>query len=115
MSLREKLLAFKVKEESVTIEGMDFLLVGLTHLERAKGFAEGRDKKGMMPPGRFDVNFLEMCVRDPETRETVMTWKQWHEVPAHIVAPLVDKIRKMNGFDAEDLGKEPDDTSETAN
>jgi hypothetical protein len=114
MSLRERILAKKIKEEIVTVDGDDYLLIGLSTLDKAKCFSEGRDKKGVMPDGRVELNFLEACVRDPSSRELVMNWKEWQTVPSDITGPIVSRIRQIVGLDAEDLGKKQDDTSETA-
>ena len=112
MSLKERLLSKLPKSETVSVDGESFLVRGLTHLSRAKCFSDGRDKKGDMPAGRVELNFLSECVCDPETQQTVMNWSEWSSVPSHITGPLVSKVRELNGLDSEDIGKKQEDTSE---
>lgn len=114
-SLRERVLARQQRTQAVCIDGETFVVKSLSHLDRAKCFTDGRDKKGDMMPGRSEANFLSACVCDPETQSTVMDWKEWTGVPAYITGPLISVIRELNGLDLEDIGKKPEDTSETQN
>jgi hypothetical protein len=113
MSLRDKVLSKQAKTQTVVVDGDTVLVRSLPHLDRAKCFTDGRDKKGDMAPGRSEANFLAACVCDPETSSPIMDWKEWSTAQDYITGPLLSVIRDVNGLDAEDLGKKPDDTSDT--
>ena len=112
MSLKERTKAKQTKSVIVTVDGDDYLVVGLNHLDRARCFNEGRDKKsGNMPDGRTELNLLGECVCDPETKQPLMDWSEWKDVSSHVTAPLVSVIRECNGIDEEDLPKKPGNTA----
>jgi hypothetical protein len=115
MSLRERTQAKKRKSIVVTVDGDDYLVIGLSHLDRAKCFNEGRDKRGDMPAGRIELNLLGDCVCDPETQQPLMDWTEWKDVSSHITAPLISVIRECNGIDEEDLPKKHVPTGQATN
>ncbi len=108
MNLREKLLAKKCPERLVTIDGDEYLVVGLSRLARAELMDSApRDKDGKL----VDVNdieraFLSACVCDPASRTPLIQSHEsalWDQVPTTITSVLIKLIREFNGLDAEDV------------
>jgi len=112
-SLREKLLAKKVKTEDVEIDDCCFKVIGMQRKERSDYMTASRKKDGKLDTDLLESKLLSACVRDPETNESIMTALEWDEVPSHITSALIQAVMRCCGFDNDDLGKKSDSTGET--
>ena len=110
MSLKEKLKAKRCPEKIIEADGDQFLVIGLSRLQRSVVMAQVRGPDGRTTdPDKLEKLFLCECVRDPETRERVIEAidiNEWDDVPASIVARLVAAIADVNQLDEEDRGVE---------
>jgi hypothetical protein len=112
-SLREKLLAKKVRAETVEVDDCFFHVVGMQRKERSDYMAASRKKDGKLDTDLLESKLLSVCVRDPETDAAIMTALEWDEVPSHITSVLIQSVMRCCGFDNDDLGKKSDSTGAT--
>lgn len=101
MSLLEKLKAHKPKEKTVTVEGDDYLVVGLGRV-RKNALLNDSQLKGKLDGATLESNLLAACVCDPSTREPLMPLPGEWDIPSHIAAPLVAACIEVLGLDSDE-------------
>jgi len=111
--LKEKVLAKKVKTETIEVDDCCFLVVGMPRKERSDYQAAARKKDGKIDGEKLESDLLAACVREPGNNEPVMSASEWDEVSSHITAKLVQSVMRCCGFDNEDMGKKSDSTEKT--
>ena len=113
MSLRDKILRRKVREEVLEVAGETFLIVGKTKRERAAIYAKSRKKDESLDFQRLENVMLSECVLDPETRAKFLEPSEWEDVVSEITGPLVSVCMQFNGMDKTDLSPKDSDSTET--
>lgn len=113
MSLRDKVLARKTKEETLELDGDNFLVVGKTKRERAALFAKSRKKDQSLDYERLENVILSECVLDPETKAKLLEPAEWDGVVSELTGPLVAACMRLLGMDKTDLSPKDSDSTET--
>lgn len=113
MSLRDKVLARKPREETVEVAGEKFLIVGKSKRERAALFAKSRKKDQSLDFTRLEDVMLSECVLDPSTRAKILEPAEWEGADSEITGPLVSACMKLLGMDKTDLTPKDSDSTET--
>ena len=107
--MKEKLLAKQRPQRRLTIDGDEYLVVGLTRVERADVMAQTRGDDGKIDSQELERLLLSRCVHDPENGQALLfadvERASWDRVPAIIVAPLVAAVIELNGLDNQDTGR----------
>lgn len=111
MTLAEQLLKKPCKVETVTIDGMTFIVTGKSKTERSEMAAKARTKTGAFVGDKFDAIALESCVKLSD--ESTLTATQWESVSAHITGPLMSVVLNVCGFDKDDIQRSPKDSDST--
>lgn len=107
--LRERLKTAKCPEETLTIRGERYLVIGLLRSRRSELLASATTDKGKVDSRRLEGVLLSNCILDPDTREQVFTedeWQEWDGIPSVTTAPLMSEIMRLNGLDNDDVGRE---------
>lgn len=112
MSLSEKLLKRECPKETVTVDGLDFIVRGLSLNDTAALMAKCRSAKGVLDGDKIDRELLAACVSDVDGSND-MTSKQWGEVPRAITGPLLSVVLNLCGLDKEDVKRSPKDSGST--
>lgn len=103
MSLKEQLKAASAKTVTVEIDGMSFLVKGLTRT--AKNELSVKCRVGDKTDNElFEAMLLAKCVCDPESGELVEPDANQWDIPAHISEPLVQACIDVCGFTKKDEG-----------
>lgn len=104
MSLRDKLKAKTVKTKTVTIDGDEYLVKGLSRVAKNELVNNSMDGK-KMNNARFEASLLAACVCDPSTGEPVMPDAKDWDIPSHIAGPLVAEVMKVCGFGDDEVSE----------
>jgi len=108
-TLRERLEAKTLEQIVITIRGERFTVVELDRAERARMFADCRDKQGKVKTELLEGTMLSRCVRDPDTDTEIYSaaeWEKWDAVGSGITGPLFAEVMRQNGLDNDDVGRE---------
>lgn len=108
MGLAERILSKKPKEMTVSVDGLDFIVRGLTKTQRSGLMASAPKKGRAVDNDQLEELFLSTCVIDPATNSPVIPVEQhrnWGQVPAEITGALFAVVMQLNGLDNEDVGK----------
>lgn len=101
MSLLERLKAKTVLSREIVVDGDTYLVDGLNLAEKAKVYADARQKDGSLDSQLVDGGFLSKCVKDPESKKRVAPISTWITVPGHITGPLLEVVAELCGLTTE--------------
>jgi hypothetical protein len=110
MSLRDKIKAKSRNEETVTIDGDDYLLRGLSELEGSNAEALATNN-GKIDGGRMRREILIRSLLDPETKDRVYLDGESSElesVPRKITGQLFSVAMRLSGYSSDDPGSTED-------
>ena len=113
MSLRDKVLAKPVAEDTVEIDGDSFLIVGKRKRERAAIFAKARRKDQSLDFERLEDVLLAECVCDPATKTPLLSAAEWSGVDSSLTGPLMSVVMQVCGMDKTDISPKGSDSTET--
>lgn len=113
MSLKDKVLARKPREETFEACGETFLIVGKSKRDRAALFAKSRRKDQSLDFERLENVILSECVCDPDTKSKICEPNEWGSVDSELTGPLVSVCMKILGMDKTDLTPKDSDSTET--
>lgn len=97
-SLKDRLLASKPRELTVSIDGDDFLVRGVSRTEKNQMVERCTSKAGKLDGAKFEAAFLAACVLDPSTGEQVMPDPADWNVPSHVSSTLLEAAMDVCGF-----------------
>lgn len=106
MSLRDKLKQRKPAEQTVTLDGDEYLVRFPGRMAKNKAFAAAT-VKALLKPELLEPQLLAICVLDPATEQPVMPDPADWDLPSD-VGPLIRAVIQVCGMDkdeAKDMGK----------
>ena len=111
MSMADELKKRAVKVDNVTIDGLEFVVTGLSRADRSALMAKHRNKDGTLNGSKFDSHALSerVAMKDGST----LTAAEWDATPAHISGPLMAVVMNVCGFDKDDIQRDPKDSDST--
>lgn len=119
-SIREKTKAASakyVREEAVTVDGIEYLAIGLVSGEKNRLRQETRVGEDINV-AKFSPRLIAMCICDPETRKPIWNVNDLNDLQEidgldeNITRPLGEAATKVCGWGA-DAVKEGKDASKT--
>lgn len=93
--LQEQVRSLKIREKTVEVDGVKYLLTGLGRVATSELMADSRNESGDLEREKLDENLFARCVRDPETRELV-TFDC--EIPGHVFMELIPDLLWVAGL-----------------
>ncbi len=112
-TLRDRVLAKKPTERTVTVCGLDFVILGKSKRDRAAMFAKSRKKDGTLDYDRLECVMLSECVLDPENKQSVASPSEWEGTDAELTGPLVAACMSALGMDKQDISPKDSGSTET--
>lgn len=109
MSLSEKLKLKECLQQTIEVDGDQYVVQGKTKRERGALFAQARRKNGTVNGDRLESLLLVACVMDAADGSRA-TEEEWNAAPSHITGPLINAIMAVCGMDKDDLGTDPKDS-----
>lgn len=106
MGLRDRIIQKSRPEQTITIDGDAYLLIGLSELDGSKAETEAfMDKNKSKDAGSLRREILVRSLHDPETRTRVFEDHEVSElesIPRHITAKLFVAAMQLSGYDKDD-------------